>query len=80
MIGRLGRAAERGLVGLLVGSIRVYQWTLSPLIGPACRFDPTCSRYMIGAVRKYGLIRGIGRGFWRLLRCHPWSRGGDDPP
>jgi uncharacterized protein len=65
---------------LLIGLIRVYQVTISPLLGPACRFEPTCSRYMIEAVRKYGLLKGFGRGLARVSRCHPWHPGGEDPP
>jgi putative membrane protein insertion efficiency factor len=70
-------------VALLIAAIRVYQATLSPMIslfGPACRFEPSCSRYMIGALRKYGLVRGVWKGVGRLLRCHPWHPGGYDPP
>ncbi|HWE36126.1 MAG TPA: membrane protein insertion efficiency factor YidD [Isosphaeraceae bacterium] len=77
-----GVARWSGLVavGLLVALIRVYQFTISPLLGPSCRFEPSCSRYMIGALRKYGLLRGLWRGTARLLRCHPWHPGGYDPP
>jgi hypothetical protein len=65
---------------LLVGMVRVYQWTLSPLIGRHCRFEPTCSAYFIEAVRKYGAMRGTWRGVCRIVRCHPFQRGGYDPP
>jgi uncharacterized protein len=65
---------------LLVAMVRVYQWTLSPIVGRQCRFEPTCSRYFIGAVRKYGAIRGAWRGVKRICRCHPWNPGGYDPP
>jgi putative membrane protein insertion efficiency factor len=64
----------------LIGIIKVYQVTLSPLLGPVCRFEPTCSRYMIGALRKYGLVKGFLKGLRRLCRCHPWNPGGFDPP
>lgn len=70
----------RPLVALLVGLIRVYQRTLSPMLGNICRFHPSCSNYMIESLRKYGLIGGLGRGLRRLSRCHPWSPGGYDPP
>ena len=73
---------SRLAVGLLVLAIRLYQVTLSPLLGacgPVCRFEPSCSRYMIDALRKYGLIKGLGRGIMRVLRCHPWHPGGPDP-
>jgi hypothetical protein len=65
---------------LLIGMARVYQWTLSPLIGRQCRFTPTCSNYFIEAVRKYGAVRGTLRGVWRVCRCHPFHPGGHDPP
>lgn len=74
---------SRVLIALLVAIIRLYQVTLSPLLalfGPVCRFEPSCSRYMIGALEKYGLFRGFAKGVARLLRCHPWHPGGYDPP
>lgn len=72
----LVRLPAEGLVLL----VRVYQFTLSPLVGRQCRFEPTCSNYMIGALRKYGAIRGTLRGIGRILRCHPFHPGGYDPP
>jgi putative membrane protein insertion efficiency factor len=65
---------------LLIVAARVYQWTLSPLIGRHCRFDPSCSNYFILAVEKYGAIRGTWRGICRIARCHPFHPGGYDPP
>ena len=65
---------------LLIAMVRVYQWTLSPIIGRQCRFQPTCSHYFIGAVRKYGAVRGAWRGVKRICRCHPFHPGGIDPP
>lgn len=65
---------------LLIVAARVYQWTLSPIIGRQCRFQPTCSNYFIGAVRKYGAVRGAWRGILRICRCHPFHPGGIDPP
>ena len=65
---------------LLVLSVRVYQVTLSPWIGQSCRFQPTCSNYMIEAVEKYGLVSGCWRGVCRIARCHPLHAGGYDPP
>jgi uncharacterized protein len=73
----IGRAA----VAILIALIRVYQVTLGPLFfSNACRFDPSCSRYTIGALRKYGFFRGTARGIRRVCRCHPWDPGGYDPP
>ncbi|MBA4030993.1 MAG: membrane protein insertion efficiency factor YidD [Planctomyces sp.] len=64
----------------LIVAVRIYQWTLSPLIGPVCRFHPSCSNYFILAVRKYGPIWGTLKGLHRITRCHPWNPGGYDPP
>ena len=76
MIARaLAMARPAGSSALLVLAIRVYQVTLSPLLGPACRFEPSCSRYMIGALQKYGLFKGLWKGVRRILRCHPWHPG-----
>lgn len=66
--------------GFLIAGVRVYQWTLSPFIGRACRFHPTCSHYFILAVRKYGPWRGGWKGIARISRCHPWHPGGEDWP
>jgi putative membrane protein insertion efficiency factor len=68
------------MIGLVVLLIRLYQVSVSPFFGPACRFEPSCSRYMIGALKKHGLIKGLWMGTGRVLRCHPWNPGGYDPP
>ncbi|MFM7149846.1 MAG: membrane protein insertion efficiency factor YidD [Gemmataceae bacterium] len=65
---------------LLVCSVRSYQIFLRPFLPPLCRFKPTCSEYMIEAVKKHGPFRGAYFGIWRLCRCNPWSQGGWDPP
>ncbi|HCK41256.1 MAG TPA: membrane protein insertion efficiency factor YidD [Planctomycetaceae bacterium] len=64
----------------LIGIIRCYQWTISPWLGPRCRFKPTCSTYFIASLKKHGAIRGSIRGILRIGRCHPWHPGGYDPP
>jgi hypothetical protein len=64
---------------LLISLVRLYQLTLSPLLGPSCRFHPTCSAYAMEAIRQYGPLRGTRRALRRLARCHPWSEGGFDP-
>lgn len=64
----------------LIGLVRLYQWTLSPFLGGQCRFEPSCSRYFIEAVEKYGALRGALKGVGRILRCHPFHPGGYDPP
>lgn len=58
--------------------IRLYQRT-SSFRPPSCRFTPTCSQYAIDAISRYGFVRGSAMGAWRILRCHPFSRGGYDP-
>jgi len=64
----------------IIACVRLYQLTLSPIFGRQCRFQPTCSNYMIQAVEKYGALRGSIKGIWRILRCNPLCRGGFDPP
>jgi len=59
--------------------IRIYQVTLSPLLGPTCRFEPSCSKYMIKAIEEWGIFKGLWMGIKRIGRCHPWSPGGYDP-
>jgi len=65
---------------IIVAMVRAYQLLLSPLLGQHCRYQPTCSRYFIGAVQKYGALRGGLRGVLRICRCHPFHPGGYDPP
>ncbi|MEM7229285.1 MAG: membrane protein insertion efficiency factor YidD [Planctomycetota bacterium] len=64
----------------LIGVVRLYQRTLSPLIGQQCRFQPTCSNYAIESLRAHGAWRGTRLTIRRLLRCHPWGGSGFDPP
>jgi putative membrane protein insertion efficiency factor len=59
--------------------LRGYKWAISPMFPPACRFVPTCSEYATEAVERYGVLRGVLKALIRLLRCHPFSRGGYDP-
>ncbi|TWU60748.1 putative membrane protein insertion efficiency factor [Rubripirellula tenax] len=71
---------RRVFSNLVIAPIRFYQLAISPMLGPNCRFSPTCSQYTIESVRKFGVLRGLYRGFRRILRCHPWNPGGYDPP
>lgn len=59
--------------------LRLYKQFVSPMLPSACRFAPTCSEYMMEAVERYGVARGLGMGLKRLCRCHPFHRGGYDP-
>jgi uncharacterized protein len=67
------------LQAVIIGILKGYKYFLSPLLPPSCRFFPTCSTYTIQAIEKYGVIRGSFLGLRRILRCHPFSRGGYDP-
>lgn len=62
-----------------IGLIKLYQWVISPMIGPKCRYTPTCSSYAIQALQKHGLIKGFWLAFKRISRCHPWGGSGWDP-
>ena len=72
-----------GLVqGMLVGLVKAYRLFLSPWLGSACRFEPTCSAYTLEALSQHGAAQGSYLGLKRLARCHPWCEGGIDqvPP
>ena len=64
---------------LVRGALRFYQLAVSPLVGPACRFYPSCSQYALEAVERFGVLRGAYLAARRLGRCHPWHPGGYDP-
>jgi putative membrane protein insertion efficiency factor len=66
-------------VGWLTAVLRVYQLLVSPWLGPACRFEPSCSQYAIEAIERYGPVRGCWRAAKRLARCHPLGDHGFDP-
>lgn len=68
----------RVLVLALVGLIRIYQMTISKLIGPVCRYYPSCSHYGLEAIKVHGAGKGSLLAAWRILRCHPWAAGGID--
>lgn len=59
--------------------IRLYQWTVSPLLGPRCRFYPSCSQYTLEAIVRFGVLKGGWLGIARIVRCNPWNHGGYDP-
>ena len=63
----------------LIVPIKLYQILLSPLIGPSCRFNPTCSNYAIEAINKHGPFKGFWLAIKRISKCHPWGDSGHDP-
>ena len=65
---------------ILVALVRVYQLTLSPLLGKVCRFEPSCSRYAVACLEAHGALRGSLLSVRRLCKCHPFHPGGHDPP
>ncbi|MBK1694686.1 membrane protein insertion efficiency factor YidD [Chromatium weissei] len=64
---------------ILIAPIKVYQYLISPLIGPHCRFYPSCSQYAVEAIERHGIRYGSYLAVRRLARCHPWHVGGIDP-
>lgn len=70
---------NKAAVALLIAPIRLYQWTLSPIIGRQCKYHPTCSHYAVEALRVHGPARGLWLGVRRIARCHPFAKGGFDP-
>jgi len=64
---------------VVLALLRAYKWAVSPWLLPACRYVPTCSEYAMEAVERYGVSVGTAKTVWRLLRCHPWAKGGVDP-
>ena len=69
------RWPQRGAILLIHG----YRFFLSPWIGTGCRFYPSCSVYTETAIQRFGIMRGLWLGLRRILRCHPWHPGGEDP-
>ena len=67
------------VTAVIVFMVRVYQRTISPFLGRSCRFYPSCSQYVIEAMKKRGILMGTLLGVWRILRCNPFCRGGYDP-
>ena len=67
------------LAWIAIVPVRAYQWFISPLLPPSCRYEPACSAYAVEALQRHGLIRGSYLTARRLLRCHPWGGCGYDP-
>ena len=64
---------------IVISSINLYKYLISPLLGNNCRFVPTCSEYTKESIIKYGVIKGLWLGLKRIVKCHPWGKGGYDP-
>ena len=76
---RIWHYISKTLMWLLLWPIRFYQVAISPLLGPSCRFTPTCSEYARQALVKHGPFKGLALAVWRILRCNPWGGSGYDP-
>lgn len=70
---------NRILKKIFILPIRFYQLAISPLLGPSCRYSPTCSHYMVNAIEEWGVLKGTWLGLKRIGRCHPWGGHGYDP-
>jgi putative membrane protein insertion efficiency factor len=79
LLRRLAALPGAAVVLVLVALVRLYQLLVSPLLGPVCRYAPSCSSYAVQALRRHGAVRGLWLTARRLLRCHPWAAGGWDP-
>ena len=64
---------------VLIYVLRFYKRFMSPMLPRACRFHPSCSEYMMDAVRRKGMVRGLAKGIYRVIRCNPFNPGGYDP-
>ncbi len=70
---------RQGLVLILILPVKFYQYVISPMIGPSCRYTPTCSAYTIEALKKHGPIKGLWLSVKRIVSCNPWGGHGHDP-
>jgi putative membrane protein insertion efficiency factor len=73
------RFINKFISAILLFLIRIYQVTLSPMLGKSCRYTPSCSKYTFEAIQKHGAIKGGWLGLKRILSCHPWGGSGYDP-
>jgi putative membrane protein insertion efficiency factor len=76
---QLAHSIRRVFIGVFSVPVKLYQWVISPILPNACRYDPTCSQYMLEALKVHGPIKGLWLGTKRISRCHPWGGFGYDP-
>jgi len=69
----------RAARAIAIAPLLIYRHVISPGLPRRCKYEPSCSRYALDAIREYGLLRGVVLAAWRVLRCNPWSDGGYDP-
>ena len=79
MLPRFRQKLRQLLLGLLMGAVRCYRCVISPLLGPRCRYLPSCSAYCLESLARYGPQKGLWLSVKRLARCHPWGASGYDP-
>ena len=70
---------NRFFSGIIIAIVRIYQFGISPYFPDACRYQPTCSQYMVDSIKEWGIMKGTWLGFKRISRCHPWGGHGWDP-
>ena len=70
---------KKNFTNCIINLINIYKYLISPLLGNNCRFLPTCSEYTKDSIIKFGLVYGVWLGLKRIVRCHPWGKGGYDP-
>lgn len=70
---------RRIINAIFIFPVKIYQWVISPILPASCRYTPTCSAYMIIAIKEWGPLKGLYLGTKRMLSCHPWGGMGHDP-
>lgn len=79
MLNKVIKLVRQALVYLLIFPVKIYKWTISPMLGPSCRYTPTCSTYSIEALKKHGPVKGLWLAIKRIASCNPWGGSGYDP-